>query len=517
MNTAFDPDSDSNLVVFRVDGGRAVGGGHIARCDALAQLLQTRGWQIRFAMTPSAFENLPASGTEIPAWNFPLTDDAGPEREISEMQTAWPDGCDLLVVDHYGRDASFEKACRPWARRVLAIDDLPNRSHDCDVLLDQTFGREAAEYDDRIGPDVIRLCGSAYALLRPEFAGCAGLVERSASDGAKPVERILVSMGATDPHNATALVLDGIRESGLEAYVDIVLGQSAPHAEQIRSVAAKMTAGATLHLGVKNPAPLLATADIAVGAGGVSAWERCCFGLPTIMMPLFDNQRDVVARLAQAGAVRTIDKDAFGAAAIAQALKALATDTPTRTEMSRCARLVADGRGVARAGLALDPETTPNGGAVRLRPATMGDADILLDWQRHPDTRRYFRSAEIPSADAHHSWMSARLSDPGCLLSLVLNKEVPAGVVRLDPIADASTHRGSFEISILIAPDHKRQGIGLAALNAARRLVPEADFHAEVADGNAASAALFSAAGYSPAQRGGFVSTGSPQLRGTAL
>jgi UDP-2,4-diacetamido-2,4,6-trideoxy-beta-L-altropyranose hydrolase len=495
VNTDSDARDGAAVAVFRVDGGREVGGGHVARCRALATWLRRRGCRVRFAMTADALASLPSAGcADVESGMITLAPSMTAADEIAMMQAAQPEGCALLLVDHYGRDAAFESACRPWARAVAVIDDLPTRDHACDVLLDQTWGREAAAYNGRVPDPAICLCGSAYALLRDEFRAGRDTVRRTG-----PARRVFVSMGATDPDDATSVVLAGIAACDAAFETDVVLGAAAPHAEAVRARAATMGGAVRVHFGADDVAALMARADIAIGAAGVTSWERCCLGLPTIMAQLFANQRDVAANLAAAGAVRCIPQDEFGPAAIAAALDDLAADDGARREMSRRARLVADGLGARRAALVLMPERARGGAAVRLRPATMDDAQTILGWQQDADTRRHFRNPEPPETASHMAWMNGRLSDPDGLLNIVLLDESPAGVLRLDARPRQDDAPPEFEVSVLAAPGFKRRGVGLGALNAARALLPEAVFHAEILPGNEASMGLFAAAGYRPA------------------
>ena len=141
-------------------------------------------------------------------------------------------------------------------------------------------------------------------------------------------------------------------------------------------------------------------------------------------------------------------------------------------------------------------ETARDGRPVRLRPATKADAGVMLRWQRHPGTRRFSRSPGAPSEREHQHWLADRLADPGCLFNLILHGDAPAGVLRLDRIDSDQDPDNTYEVSILVAPDRHRLGIGRAALHLVRQLLPEAELRAEVLPGNVASDALFRSAGY---------------------
>lgn len=486
--------SNGPLAIFRADGNRDIGGGHIARCRALADALQEKGWRVRFAVnraTLDAFPSICQFGEGV--IELPPGDET---MDAAHLTNATQTGaCDLLVVDHYGLGRAFESACRPWAKRIMAIDDLADRPYDCEVLLDQTLDRTEDDYRALVPPDTVLLLGPNFALLRPEFA--------FARDGAiaarrgRDCRRVLVSMGAMDPDNITCRVLDGIARSGCDLATDVVLGDGAPNLKAVEEKVQEMGAGIRLHVGGTNMAELMARADIAVGAGGTMSWERCALGLPSLVIVCFDNQREVGERLGAAGAVSLLgDIGTVNGDRIAAELERLMSDRKAVGTMAAKSACIADGRGAARVVDAIDPWPTATADKVRLRPAQDSDCDIMYAWQSHPDTRRHFHNPEVPTLPEHKAWFAACLEDPDCLLNLILCGETPAGVLRLDSAGDVPGAAPAFRVSIVIAPDRRGMGIGRAALASARQLVPEAELIAEVLPGNDASHSLFRGAGY---------------------
>lgn len=410
------------------------------------------------------------------------------------LKAALPDGCELLVVDHYGRDAEFEKACRSWAARILVSDDLADRRHDCDFLLDPTFGRKPADYAPLTSLNCRMLLGPGFALLRPQFlAARPAALERRRLPQA--IRRILVSLGGTDSSNLTRKVLNGIKRSGIEAAVDVVLGGSAPHVEEIRALAASLPLPMTLHTAVEDMASLMSDADLAVGAAGMTSWERCTLGLPSLLLVVADNQELVARALDQAGAAVCLGRhDAVTEDQLAAQLRAFGVNPGRLHEMAGNAAALCDGRGTQRTMLALlDPATSKRDEPVTLRLAAAADEDMILAWQRNAVTRRYARNPAVPTADEHHAWMKARLVDPDCIFAIVESAQTPAGVLRLERRAKSGN---AYEISIFVAPELHRQGLGACALALGRQLLPGADLIADVLPGNERSAKLFSQAGY---------------------
>ena len=337
-------------IVFRADASPAIGGGHVMRCLTLADALAAAGWVCGFAVRPGTTETVPALARSRHAI-FLLGDDE--TEEAAELQKRWPEGVAWLAVDHYGRDAAFESACRPWAQRTLAIDDLADRAHDCDLLLDQTLGRDAADYAGLVPARCQFLIGPQYALLRPEFATLrAKALARRAK--AAPPRRLLISLGASDPRDVTSQLLDSIALSALDMAVDVVLGAASPNLAAVGRKAGAMPQQTRLHVDTPDMASLMAEADLAIGAAGTSSWERCCLGLPSLIFVLAENQRLIGENLATAGAVRRLQLNGSSLAqSFAAGLQKLCGEAETLRQMSERAASICDGRGAARAREAL--------------------------------------------------------------------------------------------------------------------------------------------------------------------
>jgi UDP-2,4-diacetamido-2,4,6-trideoxy-beta-L-altropyranose hydrolase len=453
------------------------------RCLTLADTLNEAGWRCALAVRPGTFDTVPGlaqSGHDTFALDEPAP------SEPAALAARWPQGCDLLVADHYGRDAAWE----------LAIDDLADREHDCDVLLDQNLGRKADDYEGLVPPTCRLLMGPEYALLRPQFAAAraAALARRK---GRSEVERILMNLGATDPQNATGMVLEGIKRSGIKADLDVVLGAGAPHLEEVRALAENLPQPTRVHVDARDVAPLMAAADLAIGAAGTSSWERCCLGLPSLLVVIADNQRTAAAALEAAGAARLVGWHAdCDAVAVAAQISSLVAAPEARARMSARAAEVCDGRGSLRALMALlPPEPAAEGVPVTLRLASSGDSDIMFTWQSDERTRRFARTPEPPSLEEHETWLRSCLADPQRILALILHDEAPAGMLRLDRLTTAG-RPDEYEVSIVIAPDKYRRGIATAALALGRKLLPRARLYAEVLPDNEASHALFRRAGF---------------------
>jgi UDP-2,4-diacetamido-2,4,6-trideoxy-beta-L-altropyranose hydrolase len=311
-------------VVFRADASTDIGTGHVMRCVTLARALAKQGARcdficraheghlidfIRhqgFAVHVLPLEPLASAvfdGTAHAPWlgASQAQDAQACEPVLMALQPDW------LVVDHYALDARWEQALAHAYGQMLVIDDLADRPHVAQVLLDQTLGRDPADYQAHVPSDCTLLCGSQFALLRPEFAGLrsASLQRRSPP----ALRQLLITMGGVDKDNATGRVLDALAKCALPAdcRVVVVMGPHAPHAARVQAQASTLPWPTQVLSGVSHMAQLMADSDLAIGAAGATAWERCCLGLPSLMLVLADNQRGLARALAETGAAQVID------------------------------------------------------------------------------------------------------------------------------------------------------------------------------------------------------------------
>lgn len=328
------------------------------RCLALAEGLAARGLRSVFvaaAMTEGLAASLRAGGHRLVVidsqeptpssglWppGAQTTDAAASLRALGDERPDW------WIVDHYGLGSSWEKAVLAAGTRILAIDDLADRSHDCDLLLDITLGRDPVDYGALIPHTCRALAGPRYAPLRPPFAAmrAASLKRRGANRLA--ARRLLISLGQTDHGGHTALALCAAVASSDLDRIDVVFGaSSAPSLAQVREEAAR-DRRIVIHeaLDAQAMASLMAAADMAIGAAGSTSWERCCLGLPAITLVLADNQRMIARSLLTAGAAQLAEPNE---PEIALLIANLASDAGQLRRMADAAAAITDGMGAMR-------------------------------------------------------------------------------------------------------------------------------------------------------------------------
>ncbi|MBJ6802454.1 UDP-2,4-diacetamido-2,4,6-trideoxy-beta-L-altropyranose hydrolase [Geomonas propionica] len=296
-------------VVFRADSSVDIGAGHVMRCLTLAAALRAKGCAVSFIsreLPGNICANVEAAGYPM----FRLPADANPSPEVPFALDVHADieltaeilrqeRADWLVIDHYGVDATWEAALRPLVGHIMVIDDVANRSHNCDLLLDQNLYEDMeTRYDGLVPEKCAKFLGPRYALLRDEFVQA----RRSLRDRDGSVKRILITFGGGDASNETGKALEAWRLVGREdVAVDVVVGGGNPHREHLKQLCAQLP-NVSFHCNVNNMAQMMSEADLAIGAGGSTTWERCFLGLPSITLIVAENQAETTKAVARRGA-----------------------------------------------------------------------------------------------------------------------------------------------------------------------------------------------------------------------
>lgn len=349
------------VIAIRVDASAQIGTGHFMRCLTLADGLKQRGAKIRFVsrhLPDHSRGMLRERGYEFIGLNIETNDEEidelahahwlGVSQQIDAKDTiqalsdrVW----DWVIVDHYALDARWETAVRGVAKHILVIDDLADRLHDCDVLLDQNFYTDMiARYLNRVPAHSELLLGPRYVLLREEFQQLrnAALIRRG------PVERILVIFGGVDADNYTGRVIEALANLDLNyLQVDVIIGEQHPFREQIISDCLRL--GFFCHLQTNRMAELMSGTDLAIGACGFTSYEFAAMRLPAILIPVTDIQATVAKELAGKGLVYALffqGKDIVEE--ISTTIKKMMDSSSSRTLMSLACHDFLDADGVNR-------------------------------------------------------------------------------------------------------------------------------------------------------------------------
>lgn len=501
-------------VVFRVDASIEMGLGHIMRCLTLAQCLEKRGVK-SFFISRDANDCAEKLFHRYGFSYFILSSSSNSKKHNREGYERWlavdweedandtlkvlydiDTECEWLVVDHYALDSRWHDRVKTSIKHLLVIDDLANRKFLADLVVDQSHGRKLSDYSDLI-PDYCRaLLGSEYMLLRPEFFQVRSLAFYKRSTF-KYVKKILVTMGGTDPKNYTRLVLDGL--SGVSwgstvPEVEVVLSSSAPYLRDIRNIAESHVLHVEVSLDVADMAKRMLESDLSIGASGATSWERCCLGLPSIILTTAENQKYVAKSLLDVGAAWGIEEDKGVIKEVARQVGLLCESPKLWRKMSRRAFTVTDGLGANRVVQQMYPMKAKDGLSVCLRSVVIDDVELLYQWQSNPNTRRYSNNADAPSFHEHVSWLRDRLKRASSLTQMIMHGDDPSGVIRLDPLTDGNFNE--FIISIYVSPAKYRLGLGRASLEMLCEMMSGCRLLAQVHDDNDASHALFTSSGF---------------------
>jgi UDP-2,4-diacetamido-2,4,6-trideoxy-beta-L-altropyranose hydrolase len=330
-------------VVFRVDASLQIGTGHVMRCLTLADELRRRGAGASFVCRdePGHLIELTRSrGYDTHVLTGAADDVQGSVAHLAETQPDW------VIVDHYSLGKEWESAVRRHTKRIFAIDDLADRDHDCDLLLDQNLYEGVEQrYAARVPKHCRQLIGPRYAMLRPEFAKIRSRVSRSAG----PASRLLVNFGGVDSTNETARIL-GVLQDLVPASVsvDVVIGPSNPHGDELKALAS-VRSSTTLHAGTNRMAELMSQADASIGAGGSTTWERFCLGLPSLVIAVAENQVPTSQYLGKLGAIDYIGRGSeLTADGLRAALSRFLGDHERRSKMADLGMQLVDGHGAER-------------------------------------------------------------------------------------------------------------------------------------------------------------------------
>ena len=328
--------------LIRCDGGPGIGLGHVTRCLAIAEALTSEGWSCRFAVSAATRDLAPLAGSPFEVMT--LTDAMSP----GDLKKAAGKNVDLLLIDHYGLDAGYEVACRDIARALMVIDDAPLRPHRCDILLDASADRQATDYAALLPDHCMILLGAAYVPLRGAFTMMRdrSLARRNKSSA---VERLFISFGGVDGQGLCDVALSSLEAIDACLSVDVVIGGASQHLARLKTRAAASHHNVMVHVDSSHVPELLTAADIALGAAGINAWERCALGVPSIFVVVADNQRATYEALAESGAAVAIGGlDEGLPARLLEALAALIEDDEWRETVARKSAALCDGHGASR-------------------------------------------------------------------------------------------------------------------------------------------------------------------------
>jgi len=493
-------------VVVRVDSGTRIGAGHLMRCLSLALQLREIGYDVHFVCRchDGHFSEL-ARSEGFALHLLPLTD--GPlsrdteapgthwlgvpwERDSEEvapilraLKPAW------LVVDHYGLDGRWETSLRSLVDAILVIDDLADRPHESDVLLDQNLGASVDAYRTRVGPTCRKLLGPRFALLRPSFRRLA--LQLAGRDGS--LRNVVACAGGSDPKDALSIVVRAWQSLGeSRPGLDLIVGASSPNLKRLRHLCDGV-ANCRLHVQSDRVAETMASGDLLIAAGGSINWERCALSLPAVLFQTAANQASNIRSLVGSRTGFSLGSaDHLEPSRLTDLLRRLATKPGLLRRLGRRSGQLVDGLGAYRTAVVMASNR------LVLRRAEEADAECAWMWRDQEATRRYFTNPASVPLGQHLDWWRAAIRAVGRSLLIADAGKASIAVVRADH-AD-----GEATLSIYLDPTVTGLGLGSKVLRATREWLsrhhPEIRrLHALIDPRNHASQSAFAAAGFAQA------------------
>jgi len=482
-------------VLIRADASETIGHGHIMRCLTLAAALAKAGAECRFIC-----RELPGHAQAlISRYDFPVNLIPGSELSSAEaiaedakltLQFAGLWQPHWVIVDHYELNAEWQSALKSTGCRLLALDDWPHRQHQSDLLLDQNLAADAEAYSTWTDSTCRILTGAHFSLLRPEFM--RKKVNRIYSENNQL--KILINLGGADLSGYSADILEQLMPLAqrLNLQLVVLVNQRSVSYTQI---AEKITTGyypftVQLQSYCQDMCSLYDSVDLAIGAGGISTWERASRGLPAALVVIADNQQATAQAAVSAGMAVNIGDFTRSAKLDLPALADVLKNPQQLQQMSQCAAALFDGCGAERIVREMLLKSRQD---LQLTAARPQDCTLFYQWQKEPGARRFFRNPQVPVWSDHRSWYLKILPSRSVILYKIMLCGMAVGYIRLD-----IHNRRDAEISVLVA--RRFQGLGLAAiaLNLCASVHSERRLYAAIKNGNYASRRSFRLAGFRP-------------------
>jgi UDP-2,4-diacetamido-2,4,6-trideoxy-beta-L-altropyranose hydrolase len=552
-------------IAFRVDSSTIIGHGHVMRCltlaHALVHQLKKSTNQCQLDKLKISFFSRNHSGNinqriidagfkliELPTTNQTIRiDDTNTwlattcKRDAEDCITQFQSltSIDLLIIDHYAIEKQWHIITQDYYEKLLVIDDLANRKHFCNYLLDQTFNRNPSDYQAKVPEYCQLLLGQDYILLRDEFLLLKeqaikrrnAFIESNIDNTTSLLKEklslscnILISMGGSDPKNISQkalLAVEKTRNNSTNITATIVISKRSHFINSLTDYC-KNNTWATLIIDSQNMAELMLSADMAIGACGGTAWERCALGLPCLTSVYAKNQQLIANNLSKSGAIKNLGwHENITVNMIKNNIKELLLTPKLYQCMVEACFAICDGKGVERVSNIIthltqkednklkmnshdklpNKSTTSNkqplASKITLSPATAQDCKLVFKWQSSNGIRKYCTNPKAPSWQEHKHWFYACLADASRILYLMKNeKKYNVGLLRLDKALNNDSVIPHYEISILIAPEYQGKGFAVNALKKLIMLKENAIYLARIDDKNIASLRVFKKVGF---------------------
>jgi UDP-2,4-diacetamido-2,4,6-trideoxy-beta-L-altropyranose hydrolase len=424
-------------VVFRVDASVEVGFGHLSRCINLAEVLRSRGSEVSFvcrddeAKSFKALEDRLLATVLLPMLEVGevISQQEDAQQTIQALQGERPE---WLIVDTYALDKDWERFMRPHVSKIAVIEDLSGREHDCDLLLDQNYSERSDSSFEKFVPEKCELLlGPRFALIGEHFRRLRELKSMRTPE----IKRIFVFCGGSDPQNLTQQVIDEISFSELSNIaVDVVVG--AQNKTFDRQAALKLNANIEIHDAGGEFARIMSRADLAIGAGGTTSWERMCLGIPSIVVSIAENQNSACEKLGRDGLVNYLGtQSSLKPGAIKDAVIKAKNKFASFFDQIERGQILVDGRGCKRVAEFMCPS---NESDLVVRLARPKDCVEFFNWVNDYAVREQSLTTSTIQWEDHKRWFDEKVSSASCEIYVLEASGLPVGQVRFDLIGDCA-------------------------------------------------------------------------------
>ena len=421
-------------VVFRVDASVEVGFGHLSRCINLAEVLRSRGNEVSFVCRDEQVKSFQALEDRLFATVLlpmlavgePVNQQEDAQQTIQALRGERPE---WLIVDSYTLDKNWERLLRPHVAKIVVIEDLSGREHDCDLLLDQNYSERSAASFEKFVPNTCELLlGPRFALIGEQFQRLRMLKSKPTPE----LKRIFVFCGGSDPQNLTQQVIDEISCSELSnVAVDVVVG--AQNKTFDREAALKLNANIEVHDASGEFARIMSIADLAIGAGGTTSWERMCLGVPSIVVSIAENQISACEKLGRDGLVNCLGaQSSLKPGAIRNAVIDAKTKFVSLFDQIERGQILVDGRGCERVAEVICPSDESK---LAVRLAKLDDCVEFFNWANDPAVREQSLSTSTIQWLDHKIWFSKKISSNSSEIYVMEADGLPVGQVRFEKSA----------------------------------------------------------------------------------
>ncbi len=490
-----------NRVLFRVDSGKHIGLGHLIRCLNIAKTLDPSRFEVVFVCRKHAesnysffFSNTPFSLIELSSSNIDASIGSLPYRSwlgVSEEKDfeetyfrleKFEHKYDFIVIDHYALGPKWEQKALNFTNRLIVIDDLGNRKHVAHCVIDPNFGSHKDKFKEDIEDYTELYLGAKYSILKESFS--LGREKSVNSNLKKKLEKVLINLGGSGDLSRLEALIDALKSTKFKGSF-VVLVNNKKFVENSKRL--EIDKRFSFVDFVDDMALFLNEFDLVVGAAGGSFWERCCLGVPSVLLKVAENQNVVTDSLMNHFPELVFDDIDHMCSKIGEVLISF-ENIKYKEKVVRCVSSFVVGLGLANIVTEIFSEE-----GYSLREATLDDALIVYGWQSFPEMRKYFRSPEVPTYEEHLSWFkrSIETTENRRIFIFETNYDLPLGMVRYD-IEDSNV----AEVSILINPFFHKNSLGTKALITLALQEKKMSFKAYVESENIASRKAFLNAGY---------------------